>query len=110
MLEVLANLEGPREAFPDSFQLMKVDVPDGVSVEVVDPAQLQEGWENNRKLTQALGDSWLRERRSVLLAVPSVPSPVTVNYVLNPLHAEAVGVVPVWSRKMRYDTRLFRLI
>jgi len=109
LIETLANLEGDPELFPDSFQMIKAEVNDEASVELLDPGKLPRNWENNIKATQAIGDKWLAEGRSTLLVVPSVPSPESTNYLYNPLHKGAGGVVQVWSRKLRYDKRLFHI-
>jgi RES domain-containing protein len=36
--------------------------------------------------TNAIGDAWLREVRSAVLALPSVIVPGELNYLLNPAH------------------------
>ena len=38
--------------------------------------------------TQHLGDAWLQEARSAVLAVPSAITPVETNYLLNPAHPD----------------------
>jgi RES domain-containing protein len=109
LIETLANLEGDPELFPDFFQMIKAEVNDEASIEVLDPHKLSRDWENNIKATQSIGDKWLAEGRSTLLVVPSVPSPESVNYLYNPLHEGAGGVVRVWSKKLSYDKRLFHI-
>ena len=59
--------------------------------------------------TQAMGDEWLAQAGSALLRVPSVLSPESWNYLLNPLHPEATGVEVECARSIAYDQRLFRL-
>jgi RES domain-containing protein len=38
--------------------------------------------------TMEIGDCWVRERRSAVLAVPSVISPADTNFLLNPDHPD----------------------
>ena len=38
--------------------------------------------------TREIGDRWVQERRSAVLALPSVISPADTNFLLNPEHAD----------------------
>ena len=38
--------------------------------------------------TKEIGDSWVKERRSAVLALPSVISPADTNFLLNPEHRD----------------------
>ena len=109
LVEALANLEGDPDLFPDGYQLIKAAVSAEVSTETVDISSLPVDWPNHVGATQTIGDLWLAEQRSVLLVVPSVPSPESLNYVFNPEHAGATGLVKLWSKRVAYDKRLFRL-
>jgi RES domain-containing protein len=105
LVETLANLRGNPALFPERYQLLKVAAPDGLRVAEVDAgfavAELPE--------TQAVGDKWLIDGDSAVLRVPSVPSPESWNYLLNPIHREAAGVTVEWARSIAYDKRLFRI-
>jgi RES domain-containing protein len=109
MIEVLVNLEGDPELFPDTFQLIKAEASENVSVSVLDAGALPENWRSNPGATQAIGNDWLQSGRSALLAVPSVPSPESLNYLFNPLHKDAAGVTIAWCKRLEYDRRLFRI-
>ena len=84
LIEVLANLEGDPELFPDTFQLIKAEASESVSISGLDPDVLPPNWADDISTTQAIGDDWLAGGRSVLLAVPSAPSPESVDYLFNP--------------------------
>lgn len=109
LVEVLANLKGRPELFPDRYQLMKARAGDGISTEAVDAGTISEDWRIRPAETRSLGNSWLAAKRSALLAVPSAPSPESWNYLLNPLHADAVGLEIEWCKWIAYDKRLFRI-
>jgi RES domain-containing protein len=109
LIEVLVNLEGEPELFPDTFQLIKAEASDNISIETLNQKTLPADWRNNIPATQGIGDEWLRTRRSALLAVPSVPSPESLNYLFNPLHKDAAHVTIGWCKQMNYDRRLFRI-
>jgi RES domain-containing protein len=109
LIEVLVNLEGDPELFPDTFQLIKAEAHDRVLIETLNQKTLPPGWRNSNATTQAMGDEWMRSGRSALLAVPSVPSPESLNYLFNPLHKEAAHVSIGWCKRLNYDRRLFRI-
>lgn len=109
LIEVLANLKGNPRLFPDTYQLMKVNSPEGVTVNTLVPNILESNWRENEKGTRAAGDSWLAGGNSAILAVPSAPSPESTNYLLNPLHPDAKNLKVEWCKTIQYDKRLFHL-
>lgn len=108
LIEVLANLKGNPKFFPDTYQLMKVNAPQGITVDTLVP-NLESNWRENDKETRAAGDAWLAGGSSALLAVPSAPSPDSLNYLLNPLHPDAKNLKIEWCKTIQYDKRLFHL-
>jgi RES domain-containing protein len=57
----------------------------------------------------AYGERWLRERRSLVLAVPSAVVRDELNYVINPRHPRISALaVAATLQPFRYDERLFR--
>jgi RES domain-containing protein len=109
LIEVLANLKVKPELFPATYQLLKIGVDGGVSTIVLDPEALTNKWRQNPAETQAAGNTWLAGGNSALLAVPSTPSPESLNYLFNPLHADSRGLIIEWRKWMSYDKRLFQL-
>jgi RES domain-containing protein len=107
LIEALANLQGDPNLFPDTYQLIRVSVAGAVSIETIAANILSNQWRDNLRETRAMGDEWLAERRSALLAVPSGPSPESLNYLLNPLHKEAKRLAVEWHRRIAWDKRLF---
>ena len=79
-------------------------------VEVLEAAALPQGWDARpyAAASQAVGDRWLEEGRSVVLRVPSVVVPREWNYLLNPAHPlfEEVEVGP--PSVAPFDPRLLR--
>jgi RES domain-containing protein len=109
LIESLANLKGEPKLFPDTCQLMRITVADGVSSEALDPNILSTNWREDIHATRSAGDSWLANGRSALIAVPSGPSPESLNYLFNPLHADARGLATAWHTRVVYDKRFFHL-
>ena len=107
LVEVMANMRGNPRLFPDRYQLMRVLVPDHLSIPPV--STVAGNWREDLRQTRTIGDAWLEGRESALLAVPSAVAPESMNYLLNPRHADAEKVVVEWSRWVDYDKRLFHL-
>jgi len=75
---------------PPRYTLLAIVVPDEASTEVVQVGTLPSDWIDKVEVTREIGSAWLRSQRSALLRVPSALVPATSNYVLNPLHTDAV--------------------
>ena len=107
LLETLIHMEIDAEDRPDHFQVLKIEGPDTLSIEKIDPDSLSPGWAENTTATQSIGDLWLTEKHSVLLQVPSVLVPETWNVLVNPLHAEANFLKITRTYQHAFDARLF---
>jgi RES domain-containing protein len=109
LVESLANLKGNPKLFPESYQLLKVSAPDDMVVGSLAPGELLDDWRDHVDRTRSIGDSWLELGNSAFLKVPSVPSPESTNYLLNPLHPNAVAAKIEWCKRIQYDKRLFHV-
>jgi RES domain-containing protein len=110
LIENLVSLDGDPRFFQQHFQLLKI-VTTGAAIPVakLTPKQLAPINPDDPATTQTLGDAWLAARTSALLRVPSIPSPESWNYLLNPLHPAAARIKVDWARRITYDKRLFHL-
>ncbi len=105
-LEILANVR------------LSVLLADFVSIPVTFDAslcvrlgveELPPGWNAPAppSTTRDIGTAWVRDRSSVVLAVPSAVVPVEVNYLLNPEHPD-FGQIAIGSPEpFQFDPRLF---
>jgi len=109
LLENLANLDGDPRFFQQHFQLLKISSPDKTAVQEISSKQLSTIDAQDLATTQNLGDTWLASHASALLRVPSIPSPESWNYLLNPLHPDAGALKIESAHHIAYDKRLFRL-
>jgi RES domain-containing protein len=109
LIETLVNLRGDPRLYPDTFQLLKITASKAVACIDLTPRELASIDPQDIATTQKIGDAWLARRSSALLRVPSIPSPESWNYLLNPLHPEASSLTIEWARKITYDHRLFHL-
>lgn len=55
-----------------------------------------------------IGDTWVREKRSVALKVPSAVVAEEYNYLINPLHPDFGKIIIGKSEKLSVDRRLFK--
>jgi RES domain-containing protein len=105
LLETLVHLEIDSEDRPERFQVLKIEGPDTLSQERIDA--LPSAWADDLGVTQNLGDQWLSEERSLLLAVPSVLVPETWNVLVNPRHMEANLLKIALTYDHAFDVRFF---
>lgn len=105
MLEVLAWTDP--EDVPKDYEIKEIVVPEGITVEVVDPHELPPDWRKPRSpACRAVGDAWAGAERSLVLQVPSALVPEEPNFLLNPRHAAAANVRVVVCRPFSFDPRL----
>lgn len=88
---------------PPDFTLLPIEGPERV---VPSAKEMGAGWQMQPEITRDLGSAWLRERRSVLLRVPSVIVPMTWNFLFNPLHRDAQRFRVVETLIYPFDGRI----
>ena len=108
LLENLVHFEIDAEDRPSRFRVLKIEGPDSLAWETVNPSFLPPGWASDIGVTQGIGDQWLSESRSLLLQVPSVLVPETWNILINPSHPhiEQLKIVAVYDHP--FDQRLIK--
>jgi RES domain-containing protein len=107
LLETLVHIEIDADDRPERFQVLKIEGPDRLSLERIEPEMLQANWSEDISFTQRIGDLWLDEQRSLLLDVPSILVPETSNILVNPLHPEASQLRIIRIYEHAFDARLF---
>ncbi len=107
LLETLVHMEIDSEDRPERFRVLRIEGPDSISIEKIEVDSLSPKWVEDVNATQAIGDRWLSESRSLLLQVPSVLVPETWNVLLNPQHTEAnlLKITATYERAL--DGRFF---
>ena len=104
-IEALGEFDS--EDRPERYQVLRIEGPDSLSIEKVEVDSLSPDWAEDMNTTQAIGDSWLFEKRSLLLQVPSVLVPETWNVVVNPQHVEINLLKITAMYEHSFDARLF---
>jgi RES domain-containing protein len=111
LLELLVHLEITSvDDLPDTYQLLKVEVPDEVTLSVLDENALPGDWRINERYTQSAGNEWLGAATTILLRVPSAILPSAHNFLFNPVHSDAAGCRIVDASSVQFDHRLFKLL
>ncbi|RME94713.1 MAG: RES domain-containing protein [Verrucomicrobia bacterium] len=105
-LETLVHLNPP---LPFRYKFIPVRF-DAAWVETLTAAALPADWrqEPPPPSTRALGDRWIREGRSPVLAVPSIIIPQETNYLLNPAHPDFAAIERGPAEDFDFDPRLLR--
>lgn len=108
-LETIVHIDTP--AWPLNRYLLEISVPENLWLAAEDPralSTLPPVWDSHPapKETTDFGDLWIREKRSVLLIVPSTVIPMENNVLINPLHPDAVHIKLTRTTKFTYDSRL----
>lgn len=73
---------------PPTYILLRVEGPKRAGI-VSKLGELPANWSEQQEITREIGTAWLREKKTVLLEVPSAIIPHTKNYLFNPLHPDA---------------------
>ncbi len=105
LLESLVYLG--RAQMPKQQVWIEVPIPETVSIEY---APTLPGWDEfESKVARTFGDLWCRERRSLILVVPSLAAAGQArNIIINQEHPEFAGLKPSEGRPVIWDERLFR--
>jgi len=106
LVETLVHLDVDREDTPDFYTLLKISIPDGLAIRLLDPPAGSE-WKQDLELTRQIGDTWLASLETPLARVPSAIAPHTWNYLLNPSHSDAKQIEVAEVIRERFDNRLF---
>lgn len=108
LLETLVHIEIDNEDRPETFQVLKIESSEDVSVEEVHFEKLGSDWRGNLARTRSAGDEWLRSKRTLLFQVPSVLVPERRNYLINPAHPELTKLRITARYTHPFDQRFLR--
>jgi RES domain-containing protein len=103
-LETLVHLNPPVH-----FKYVVIRVTfDGALVETITPKSLPPDWrlEPPPHSCKRVGDTWVREARSALLAIPSIIIPGELNYLMNPAHLDFKRISIGKPRSFTFDPLL----
>lgn len=105
LLEILVHASG---YVPRSQAYIQIEIPAGLSIEVLTPEALP-GWDApSFAAARTFGDLWYDERRTAVLMVPSVVTQVERNVLINQEHADFARIHASKPVRVRWDTRLWK--
>lgn len=107
LLETLAHTI-PKVLDKKEYLLVTISIPDAIQPVLITPESLPLGWDAVEAplFTKRMGDLFIQNASSLLLAVPSVMMPEEVNYIINPYHPDMKKVTVTHRRRVRFDKRL----
>jgi RES domain-containing protein len=110
-IELFVHLE-PGQA-PDDLVYLSATLPEGEPARTLESDDLPPAWWTDSPApgvptTRDLGDSWVRERSSLALLVPSAPIRSEWNVLLNPLHPRMRELQIEPPQPFVFDARMFQ--
>ncbi len=108
MAEVAVHLT--LATLPDDYVMMSIFVPDDISLQKINIADLPTNWNNFPYLTstQIIGDSFAADNKHCLLQIPSSVTSGDFNFLINPRHEEFHTIKMIEIVKFPFDKRIFR--
>ena len=105
-LETLVNISSVDNLI--GYDWASVEIPDDLVIEVEDKFKLPKGWDSYPRIpeTAYIGDHWVNEQLSAVLAVPTSIEPQGRNYLLNPAHPDFAKLKPSKPKPLELDKRL----
>ena len=91
------------------YKAFQLEWPDELT-ETLSVRKLPADWRASpaSRATMQVGDTWARERRSAVLAVPSAITPADLNFLLNPEHPDFAQIRIGPAVDFEFDPRLLR--
>lgn len=108
MAEVVVHLS--LATLPSDFVMLKIDIPDGISMETIDVADLEPNWSvfPFSFSTQVIGDEFVRKGQACILKVPSAVVKGDFNYLINQYHSDFKKIEIVEQIDFPFDKRIFK--
>lgn len=111
LLETMVHHEiGSLADLPDSYQLLRVEMPEGIAIAELTSDVIPADWRENLSWTQSTGTEWLEAGQELLLKVPSAILPHAYNYLFNPAHQDARSAFIAEYQRVPYDPRIAALL
>jgi RES domain-containing protein len=94
---------------PQNYVMVSILIPDNILIETIDLNTLPNGWNKYpwQNATQAIGDSFIKKLKHLVLKVPSATIDGEHNFLLNPFHPQMAEVKIIDIKPFNFDSRLF---
>lgn len=90
------------------FKVMTIQVNDQINIDSIKLNELPADWRefNRMAYTQAIGEKWVKEKTSAVLAIPSSVIQEELNYLLNPEHPDFKHIQLINTGLFLFDHRI----
>lgn len=91
-----------------AFNVMTIEVPDNLKITTIALNTLKPDWSNfnQMRFTQTIGENWIKEQKTAILAVPSSIIEEEFNYLINPKHEDFGAIKLIRSLPFVFDQRI----
>jgi RES domain-containing protein len=100
LLEILVNVDF--EDLPETYQLLKISIPDEAPIKI---AKLKANWQKDVQYTRDFWSNFCAKSTEIILKVPSVITPYTYNYLINPNKVKKTDIKIEIAETHNYDKR-----
>lgn len=105
VLEMLVNTNF--KDYTIALDLMYINIPDQLPVTAVEIKNLKQNWKDDFEYTRFIGDEFVKQKKSIILRVPSAVIAEEYNYLANPLHPDFKKIKISKTKSFWPDERLF---
>jgi RES domain-containing protein len=103
-LEILVNTD--KNKIPPSYSLLKLNIPDGLTIKKITASTLKDKWFNDFEYSQFIGSEFLRSGKEVMMKLPSAVVREENNFLLNPAHGDFKKITIKEITTFDFDVRL----
>jgi RES domain-containing protein len=107
VLEMVVNTNFKDYSIP--LDLMYINLPDEQPVTAIESKNLKKNWKEDFQYTRYIGDEFFKQKKSLILKVPSAVIHEEYNYLINPLHDDFKKIKLIKTKSFWPDERLFKM-
>lgn len=95
---------------PKDYTMITIDVPDDISLKIIEVKKLPENWNNNpsNSKTKKIGDNFIDAMEICVIKVPSAVVKGDFNYLINPYHKDFKKIKIIEITDFPFDKRMFQ--
>lgn len=105
VLEIIVHAN--KDLIPPDYMLIKIELPDNLSVKEITLRTLKNDWRDDIDYTQFIGTEFLKNNNNIALKVPSAVVAEENNFILNPAHADFKKLKIRSVTPFDFDNRFF---
>jgi len=100
----------PLGKLPADYELYSIEIPDQIKFLELNLKTLPADWNSipHAHSTQNIGDTFVSDKKYLVMKVPSVIVMGEFNYLINPYHKDMAVVKIIKFEPFNFDSRLFK--